>query len=94
MTIQDLLPWERELLANPGETINDLGPGVAGQVGAYDINDQVVPIAGRFLGYVGTVDELDLADDDKPFRVRFDRVAGEPIAWFGANDLMPAGGAR
>lgn len=60
------------------------------QAAAYDIDDEVTPVTGVFAGQQGLVDELDLADDDKPFRVRFEHVDGEPIAWFGADDLIPA----
>ena len=67
---------------------------IAGQVGVFDIDDEVIPVGGRFLGLLGVVDELDLDDPKQPFRVRFPHVEGEPIAWFGADDLMPAAGAR
>ena len=103
-----LLPWERELLAAPTFEPTDAQLAAwaradaeleyfdrqALEVGRFDIDDEVIPVAGPFLGYRGVVDELDLADDDKPFRVRFDELEGEPIAWYHADDLFPAGGAR
>jgi hypothetical protein len=64
------------------------------QIAAYDIDDEVTPTEGAFAGQAGIVDELDLGDDDKPFRVRFEHVDGEPIAWFGARELQHAGGAQ
>jgi hypothetical protein len=72
----------------------DILPWPTEQTAAYDIDDEVTPLDGVFAGQVGVVDELDLADDDTPFRVRFEHVDGEPIAWFRADDLTPAGGAR
>jgi hypothetical protein len=72
----------------------DVLPWPAEQSAAYDIDDEVIPASGVFAGQLGVVDELDLADDDKPFRVRFQHVDGEPIAWFNAQQLQPAGGAR
>lgn len=59
------------------------------QPAAFDVDDEVIPICGPFAGYSGIVDELDLEDDDKPLRVRFEHLEGEPIAWYGPRDLMP-----
>jgi hypothetical protein len=62
----------------------------ASQPVAFDLDDQVVPVEGTFSGQLGVVDELDLADVDQPYRVRFEHVDGEPIAWFNAKQLQRA----
>lgn len=57
---------------------------------AYASGDGVIPVAGAFVGFEGEVDEFDPADAKKPYRVRFDALEGEPVAWYAEADLMPA----
>lgn len=66
---------------------------VVPEIGLYDIDDEVIPVGGSFIGHRGVVVGLNFADPVTPFRIRFD-LEGDPVAWYGADDLMPAGGAR
>lgn len=58
------------------------------------LDEQMDVLTGRFAGHRGIVDEVDLADADKPLRLRFEELEGEPIEWYGLNDVEFAGGAR
>lgn len=63
------------------------------QSAVYDIDDEVKALTGAFAGQLGVVDELDQADPERPFRVRFEDLDGEPVAWFHASQLEHIGAA-
>lgn len=60
----------------------------------YELGDEVIARTGPLAGQVGEIDELDLDDPIQPYRVRFEHVNGEPIAWFSGGQLRRTGVAE
>jgi hypothetical protein len=60
----------------------------------YTLGAEVLALTGVFAGQCGLIDEIDPTDEFKPYRVRFEDIDGEPIAWYAATGIKPTGSVR